>query len=104
VFLKIKSLLNPQDISRLVALSRELHFVDGRASNPANVTKNNLQADAADPKFAESSRIVGRRVCALARVRRFRDAQASRAAAFVALRTGHEIWGARRRRNPANRK
>ena len=70
MFLKIKSLLNPQEISRLVALSRELHFVDGRASNPANVTKNNLQADAADPKFAESARIVG---SAFARSREFAD-------------------------------
>jgi PKHD-type hydroxylase len=69
VFLKIKSLLNPQDISRLVALSHELHFVDGRASNPANVTKNNLQADAADPKFAESSRIRQR----IPRAREFAD-------------------------------
>ncbi len=70
MFLKIKSLLNPQEISRLVALSRELHFVDGRASNPANVTKNNLQADAADPKSAESARIVGG---AFARSREFAD-------------------------------
>ena len=69
MFLKIKSLLNPQDISRLVALSHELHFVDGRASNPANVTKNNLQADAADPKFAESSRIRQR----IPRAREFAD-------------------------------
>ncbi len=70
MFLKIKSLLNPQEISRLVALSRELHFVDGRASNPANVTKNNLQVDAADPKSAESARIVGG---AFARSREFAD-------------------------------
>jgi PKHD-type hydroxylase len=34
------------------------------------VTKNNLQADAADPKFAESSRIVG---SAFARSREFAD-------------------------------
>jgi PKHD-type hydroxylase len=70
VFLKIQNLLNPQEIARMVALSRELHFVDGRVSNPANVTKNNLQADAADPKYAESVNIVGN---AFARSREFID-------------------------------
>jgi PKHD-type hydroxylase len=70
MFLKIRDLLNAPEIARLAALSRELHFVDGRASNPANVTKNNLQADAADPKFAESARIVGN---AFARSREFAD-------------------------------
>jgi PKHD-type hydroxylase len=70
VFLKIQNLLNPQEIARMVALSRELHFVDGRVSNPANVTKNNLQADAADPKYAESVNIVA---SAFARSREFVD-------------------------------
>lgn len=70
MFLKIQNLLNAPEIARMVALSRELHFVDGRVSNPANVTKNNLQADAADPKYAESVNIVGN---AFARSREFID-------------------------------
>ena len=103
MFLKIKSLLNPPEISRLVALSRELRFVDGRASNPANVTKNNLQADAADPKSAESARIVSG---AFARSREFADFAMPRRVApplLVSLRAGHEIWRACRRRDPADR-
>jgi PKHD-type hydroxylase len=70
VLLKIKNLLNAAEIARLTALSDELRFVDGRASNPANVTKNNLQADAADPRYAESVQIVH---SALARSREFMD-------------------------------
>ncbi|MCC7198773.1 MAG: Fe2+-dependent dioxygenase [Gammaproteobacteria bacterium] len=65
---KIKGLLNPQEIARLVALSRELKFVDGQATNPANRTKDNLQADNTDPRYAESVQIVG---AALARSRDF---------------------------------
>jgi len=53
-----------------VALSREMRFVDGRASNPANTTKNNLQADNADPRFVESTQIVS---AALSRSREFVD-------------------------------
>lgn len=70
MFLKIKNLLQAPEIARLAALSRELRFVDGRASNPANLTKDNLQADSADPKYAESVQIVA---AAFARSREFVD-------------------------------
>jgi PKHD-type hydroxylase len=70
VFLKIKNLLNEADVGRLEALGRELRFIDGRASNPANVTKNNLQADANDPKYTESMQIVS---AAFGRSREFMD-------------------------------
>ena len=70
MLLKIKDLLSASEVARLVTLSREMRFVDGRASNPANKTKNNLQADHADPKYAESVQIVN---AALARSRQFMD-------------------------------
>jgi len=70
VFLKIKSLLTPAEIERLITLARELRFIDGRLSNPANVTKDNLQADLSDPKYADSVQIVNG---ALARSREFVD-------------------------------
>ncbi len=70
MFLEIKDLLNAQEVARLVALSRELRFVDGKASNPANTTKDNLQADLADPRYQESTQIVS---TAFARSREFRD-------------------------------
>jgi PKHD-type hydroxylase len=70
VLLKIKNLLAASEVARLATLSREMRFVDGRASNPANQTKSNLQADHADPKYAESVQIVN---AALARSREFVD-------------------------------
>ena len=70
VFLKISRLLAATDIARLTALARELHFVEGRVSNPANQTKDNLQADHNDPKYVESVQIVN---AALARSREFID-------------------------------
>jgi PKHD-type hydroxylase len=70
MFLEIAELLNPQEVARLVALSRELRFVDGKASNPANTTKDNLQADLGDPRYQESTQIVS---AAFARSREFRD-------------------------------
>lgn len=70
MLLEIQDLLNPAEVARLQALARELKFVDGRISNPANLTKQNLQADNADPKYAESSQIVQ---TAFARSREFID-------------------------------
>jgi PKHD-type hydroxylase len=70
VFQKIGKLLTPPEIARLEALAREIRFVDGRASNPANVSKSNLQADQGDARYAESAAIVN---AALARSREFVD-------------------------------
>jgi PKHD-type hydroxylase len=70
VLLKIRNLLAPPEIARLTALSRELRFVEGRASNPANETKDNLQADTTDPKNAEAAQLVS---AAFARSREFMD-------------------------------
>ncbi|MBV8976655.1 MAG: Fe2+-dependent dioxygenase [Alphaproteobacteria bacterium] len=70
MFLEIPNLLTAQDVARLEGLSKELRFVEGKVSNPANVTKDNLQADHADPRYIESTQIVS---AAFARSREFRE-------------------------------
>lgn len=70
MLLKIRNLLNADDIERLRTLSREMSFVDGRVSNPANLSKDNLQANAADARYTDSVQIVS---AALARSREFLD-------------------------------
>ena len=70
MFLKIRNLLTAAEITRLQELSIELRFVEGRATNPANLTKNNQQADTADPRYAESVQIVN---AALGRSREFME-------------------------------
>jgi PKHD-type hydroxylase len=58
MILELKDFLRQDEIARLGQMARELNFVNGRVSNPNNLTKDNLQADAADPRSAESTRIV----------------------------------------------
>ena len=70
MLLEIENLLTPSEVARMQTLARELRFVDGRATNPANQTKQNLQADYADPKYAESVQIVS---AAFGRSREFMD-------------------------------
>ena len=70
MFLKIKQLLAPAEIARLTELVAELQFVEGRVSNPANLTKDNLQADPRDAKSNESVQVLQ---AALVRSREFLD-------------------------------
>ena len=52
MFLELKGFLSPAEVAKLTELSRLVKFVNGRISNPANLTKDNLQADASDPRLA----------------------------------------------------
>jgi PKHD-type hydroxylase len=70
MFLEIKEFLSSQEVARLRELAGRLQFVDGRVSNPHNLAKKNLQANEADPHYAESSKIVAD---AFARSAPFRD-------------------------------
>jgi len=70
MFLEIQGLLNPAEIARLNAIARDVKFVEGRLSNPANETKLNLQVDTSHPLYAESSQMVA---AALTRNREFLD-------------------------------
>jgi len=70
MFLEVRGILAPQEVARLQQIAAEAPFVDGRISNPANQTKQNLQADTQHPLAAESAQIVG---AALMRSREFRD-------------------------------
>ena len=70
MFQELRGFLNPAEIGRLTQLAGELPFVEGRLSNPNNVTKVNLQADRRDPRYGESAQIV---LDAFQRSRPFRD-------------------------------
>src|SRR6202453_2060065 len=70
MFLEIKDFLRPEEVAKLCELASVVQFVDGRISNPHNLSKNNLQANVTDPGYAESSRIVAE---AFMRSEPFRD-------------------------------
>jgi PKHD-type hydroxylase len=70
MFLEIKDFLRPEEVAKLREIASRVQFVDGRISNPHNLSKNNLQANVTDPGYAESSRIVAE---AFMRSEPFRD-------------------------------
>lgn len=57
MFLKLENFLTPAEVETLMRVAREGKFLDGRRSNPHNVTKDNLIADPADPLQRQASQI-----------------------------------------------
>jgi PKHD-type hydroxylase len=70
MFLEIKNVLSQPDLASLQQLASKMSFLDGRASNSGNTTKQNLQGDPRDAAYAESVNVVGE---ALRRSREFAD-------------------------------
>lgn len=70
MILEMQNILTHAEIDRLREIASQIEFIDGRASNPDNITKVNLQADPKSPLYTESSNIV---MAALVRSREFRD-------------------------------
>jgi PKHD-type hydroxylase len=59
MFLLIKDLLSPAEVDQIRAAARTVRFIDGRASNPHNTAKHNLQADMSQAEAQRCSQIAG---------------------------------------------
>ena len=70
MYLQLRDFLAPHEVARMREIARVMPFVEGRASNPHNITKSNLQADVRDAGHAEVSRMG---LAAFARSREFQD-------------------------------
>ncbi len=58
MFLQIDNLLEAAEVQSVTELARRTRFINGRASNPYNTTKNNLIQDPSDPLGQRASQIV----------------------------------------------
>lgn len=57
MFLQIENFLAPDEVQSLRDLSRQAKFIEGRRSNPHNMTKDNEIGDPADPKAQQAAQI-----------------------------------------------
>ncbi len=71
MFLLVKNVLTPAEIDQVRALARNVRFIDGRASNPHNTAKKNVQADMAHPDAQKASQITGAAIAAHEEVKNF---------------------------------
>ena len=59
MFLLIKDMLSKPEIDQIRLAAKNVRFIDGRASNPHNIAKHNLQADMNQPEAQRCSQIAG---------------------------------------------
>jgi PKHD-type hydroxylase len=59
MFLQIKDVLSAGEVEQIRQLAKSVRFMDGRASNPHNIAKLNLQADMSQPDAQKASQIAG---------------------------------------------
>jgi PKHD-type hydroxylase len=71
MFLLLKNVLSPAEVAQVRQLAQSMRFVDGRASNPHNVAKKNLQADISTPESQKASQIAGEAIARNEEVRNF---------------------------------
>jgi len=57
MFLQVENFLEPQEVQTIAAIARQAKFIDGKLSNPHNVTKDNVIGDATDPLARQASQI-----------------------------------------------
>jgi PKHD-type hydroxylase len=57
MFLQIENFLEPQEVQAIAQIARQAKFIDGKLSNPHNVTKDNVIGDANDPLARQASQI-----------------------------------------------
>jgi PKHD-type hydroxylase len=57
MFLQIDNFLSAAEVQSISELARQVKFIDGRRSNPHNMTKNNVIAEPSDPKGQQAAQI-----------------------------------------------
>jgi PKHD-type hydroxylase len=57
MFLQVENFLTPAEVQEIATIAREAKFIDGRRSNPHNVTKDNAIADLSDPRARQAGQI-----------------------------------------------
>src|ERR1043165_7551880 len=59
MFLVVKNVLTASEIDQIRQIAKSVRFVEGRASNPHNLAKDNLQMDVSQPDAVRASNIAG---------------------------------------------
>jgi PKHD-type hydroxylase len=57
MFLQVENLLAPAEVQAIADIARQAKFIDGKLSNPHNVTKDNVIGDTNDPLARKAAQI-----------------------------------------------
>lgn len=71
IFIEVENLFTPAELQRLDQIAASAKFLDGRVSNPHNLTKKNLQMDHTTKEYQEATQIMGQALMRSEEVRNF---------------------------------
>jgi PKHD-type hydroxylase len=71
MFLVVKNVLTPAEVEQIRTIARSVRFVEGRASNPHNLAKDNLQMDVSQPDAVRASNLAGAAIMRNEEIRNF---------------------------------
>jgi PKHD-type hydroxylase len=71
MFLLVKDVLTPAEVEQIRTIAKSVRFVEGRASNPHNLAKDNLQMDVTQPDAVRASNIAGAAIARNEEIRNF---------------------------------
>jgi PKHD-type hydroxylase len=57
MFLQIENFFAPEEVRAIAEIARQAKFIDGKLSNPHNLTKDNVISDANDPMARQAAQI-----------------------------------------------
>ena len=57
MFLQIPDLLTPAEVQAIGQIARQVKYLDGKQSNPHNISKQNVIADTSDPLSQKASQM-----------------------------------------------
>src|ERR1043165_3105263 len=71
MFLVVKNVLTASEIDQIRQIAKSVRFVEGRASNPHNLAKDNLQMDVSQPDAVRASNLAGAAIMRNEEIRNF---------------------------------
>jgi PKHD-type hydroxylase len=71
MFLVVKNILTQAEVEQVRQIAKAVRFVEGRASNPHNLAKDNLQVDPAQPDAVRAANLVAAAITRNAEITNF---------------------------------
>src|ERR1051325_822625 len=71
MFLVVKNVLTQAEVEQVRQIAKSVRFVEGRASNPHNLAKDNLQVDPAQPDAMRAANLVAAAITRNAEITNF---------------------------------
>ena len=91
MFLQLENFLAPAEVQAVAEIARQAKFIDGKLSNPHNITKDNVIGDNNDPMARKAAQIALTALQRSEEAKNFAFPQRVAVPTLTALRSRHEV-------------